>query len=124
MPYAEPSSANNSQADTIEAVKARNGDGDWREVLTATPLHRSVLLQLSPGTHPRVHRHPDCEEIFVIHEGTAEFDFGDGQVHTVEPGMFLYAPKEQQHTFTVLGDKPLLMMCFLSCNDPDDTIEI
>lgn len=124
MPYAEPSSANNSPADSIETVKARNGDGDWREVLTATSRHRSVLLQLPPGVHPRVHRHPGGEEIFVIHEGTAEFDFGDGQVRTVEPGTFLYAPAGQEHTFTVLGDKPLLMMCFLSCNEPDDTVEI
>ena len=92
MPYAEPSSANNSPADSIETVKARNGDGDWREVLTATSRHRSVLLQLPPGVHPRVHRHPGGEEIFVIHEGTAEFDFGDGRVRTVEPGTFLYAP--------------------------------
>lgn len=123
MPYAEPSSANNSLSDAVAAIKARNGDGDWREVLTATPRHRSVLLQLTPGTHPPTHEHPGGEEVFVIHEGTAEFDFGAGDLHAVGPGSVLYASAGQQHTFTVLGSDALLMMCFLSVNEPDDTVE-
>ena len=122
MPYAPISSANNSLQDTIDAIKARNGGGDWREVMTATLRHRSVLLHLKPKTQPIVHQHPNGEEIFVIHSGKAEFYFG-GKLQLATPGSVLYAPAGQKHTFMVSGDEPLLMMCFLSVNDPDDTVE-
>ena len=123
MPYADPSAAKNRLTDSIEAIRARNGSGDWREVLTATFRHRSVLLQCIPGTHPPVHRHPAGDEIFVVHEGQAEFDFGGGDVRLAGPGSVFYAPAGRQHTFTVIGSEPLLMMCFLSANDADDTVD-
>ncbi len=122
MPYADPADANNEMADAIEDAKARNGGREWREILTATTRHRSVLLQWSPGKRAPMHSHPEGEEIFVIHEGRAEFDFGDGEVRTAGPGSVLYAPAGQAHAINVAGDEPLLMMCFFSANYPGDTV--
>jgi mannose-6-phosphate isomerase-like protein (cupin superfamily) len=122
MPYADPAEANNRLADGIEELKARHGDEDWREVLTASPRHRSVLLRWRPGRSDAMHSHPEGEEIFVIHEGRAEFDFDGGDIRTVGPGSVLYAPAGQAHAIRVLGKEPLLMMCFFSANYPDDTV--
>ena len=69
-----------------------------------------------------MHSHPEGEEIFVIHEGRAEFDFGDGDIRAAGPGSVLYASAGQAHAIKVLGEEPLLMMCFMSINDPDDTV--
>jgi mannose-6-phosphate isomerase-like protein (cupin superfamily) len=123
MPYAAPADANNELVDAIEDAIARNsGRGDWREILTASTRHRSVLLHWTPGRSDALHVHPEGEEIFVIHEGRAEFDFDDGDIRTAGPGSVLYAPAGQAHAISVLGEEPLLMMCFMSINDPDDTV--
>jgi mannose-6-phosphate isomerase-like protein (cupin superfamily) len=123
MPYAEPSDANNRPEDAVGAVVARHGEGKWREILTATARHRSVLLHWPPGSSDPMHVHPEGEEIFVIHEGRAEFDFGDGDRRSVGPGSVLYASAGQAHAIKVAGNEPLLMMCFMSINEPDDTVD-
>ncbi len=123
MPYAEPSDANNRLQDAVGAVAARHGDDKWREILTATDRHRSVLLHWPPGSSDPMHVHPEGEEIFVIHEGQAEFNFGAGDRRTAGPGAVLYAPAGQAHAIKVVGAEPLLMMCFMSINEPDDTVD-
>ena len=125
MPYADPATANNLLADSIESIKARNGNGEWREVLTATKRHRSVLLHWLPGNAQPSHMHPHSEEIFVVHDGQVEIDFGSGRVERAGPGGILYAGAQTPHAVRVAGDRPLLMMCFLSRNEPDsDTIDL
>lgn len=70
-----------------------------------------------------MHSHPEGEEIFVIHEGRAEFDFDEGEKRAVGPGAVLYAAAGRPHAIKVLGEEPLLMMCFFSANYPSDTVE-
>ena len=124
MPYAHPDSANNRLADAIQDAKARNNNSsEWREVLTATTKHRSVLIHWMPGRSDAMHTHPNAEEIFVIHEGQAEFDFDDGRTRVANPGSILYAAAGQPHAISVLGKAPLLMRCFMSANHPTDTGE-
>ena len=124
MPYAHPDSANNKLTDAIQDAKTRNNNSsEWREVLTATAQHRSVLIHWMPGRNDSMHTHPNAEEIFVVHEGQAEFDFDDGSKRIANPGTILYAAAGQPHAIRVLGEAPLLMMCFMSANHPSDTVE-
>ena len=109
--------------DSFESIRQRNGDGPWRERVTASPQQRCLLLSWPPGYSNPPHYHPDVEEIFVIQEGRAEFDFGDGRVEAVGPGAVLYAAAGQRHAIRTLGDEPLLMLCFLAPNIPDDQVE-
>ena len=53
-----------------------------------------------------------------------EAAFGDGDRRTVGPGSVLYAPTGQAHAIKVVGDEALLMMCFMSINEPDDTMDV
>ena len=122
MPYVNPAEANNWDADAIAAIKARNGSGRWRERIVASPQQRVVLLHWPPGTDQPAHYHPGAEEIFVIHSGRAEFLFDDDQVVQAAPGAVLYASPRRRHALRVIGDEPLLMMCFLAPNLPDDEV--
>jgi mannose-6-phosphate isomerase-like protein (cupin superfamily) len=122
MPYVEPADANNQEADAIEAIKARNGSGNWRERIVASSRQRVVLLQWLPGTVHAPHHHPDAEEIFVVHAGRAEFTFDDDQIVPAEPGAVLYAEVGRRHGLRVVGDEPLLMMCFMAPNAADDQV--
>ena len=125
MPYVVPSEANNSRCDSIQAIMERNGPGLWREQVTASPEHRVLLLSWPPGYDNSTHYHPDAIEVFVIHNGRAEFEFADGQLVDAKPGSILYTSPgfEQRHAIRVVGDEPLVMLCFLSPNAPDDTVD-
>ena len=123
MPYVDPKDANNRLTDSLVEIKRRNGDGLWRELISASPRGRTVLHCWPPGTAQSAHYHPDTEEIFVIPEGFAEFDFGDGQIMKGEPGAIFYAPVGQRHSLSAVGDGPLIMMCFLAPNIPDDEVD-
>jgi uncharacterized cupin superfamily protein len=41
---------------------------------------------LPPGYTSRRHSHERQEELYFVHAGTIEFQFGDGSAHTVGPG--------------------------------------
>ena len=73
MPFVDPATANNLTSDAIASIKHRNGStlrsGTWRERISATEQHRTVLLHWPPGTAQAAHYHPDCEEVFVIARG-------------------------------------------------------
>ena len=122
MPFVDPATANNLSSDAIASIKLRNGSGTWRERISATNEHRTVLLHWPPGTAQAAHYHPACEEVFVIHEGCAEFTFNDDEPVQAHPGAVLYAPRRSRHSVRVVGDEPLLMMCFLAPNLSDDEI--
>lgn len=124
MPFVDPATANNLTHDAIAAIKQRNGSGTWRERISATTEHRSVLLHWAPGTAQAAHYHPDCEEVFVVHEGRVEFTFDDEQPVLAQPGAVLYAPRGSRHSLRVVGNEPLLMMCFLAPNLPDDEVPV
>lgn len=44
------------------------------------------------------------------------------RVTRAEPGSILFAPRGCRHGVHVVGGEPLLMMCFLAPNIPDDEI--
>ena len=124
MPFVDPSEANNQFADSFSSIKTRNGAGLWRERMSATHQHRTVLLHWPAGMHQDAHYHPDCEEVFVVFEGSAEFTFDQEETVRAVPGSVLYAPRHCRHAIRVVGDAPLLMMCFLAPNIPDDEIQV
>ena len=43
-------------------------------------------LVLPPGYETGRHFHDEQEETYFVHQGTVEFEFGDGSTHRLEPG--------------------------------------
>ena len=73
-------------------------------------LHGDVPASLiffdgSPGSGPKLHRHPYAE-IFVVQEGQATFTVGDVEIEACG-GQILIAPAGVAHKFINTGDGPL-----------------
>ena len=43
-------------------------------------------IVLPPGVETNFHFHDEQEELYFVHAGTVEFEFGDGSVHRLGPG--------------------------------------
>ena len=56
-----------------------------REPLGVTAFGANAIV-LPPGYTSRRHHHERQEELYFVHAGTIEFQFGDGSAHAVGPG--------------------------------------
>jgi quercetin dioxygenase-like cupin family protein len=65
------------------------------------------LVDSPPGDGPKLHRHPYAE-VFVVHEGEAEFVLDDSAVNATG-GDVVIAPPQAPHKFTNVGEGRLLM---------------
>jgi quercetin dioxygenase-like cupin family protein len=64
-----------------------------------------ILVDAEPGDGPRLHRHP-YEELFVVHEGTATFRVGAGEVPATA-GDVVVVPPNTPHGFVNSGSDRL-----------------
>ena len=62
-----------------------------------------------PGTGIPLHRHTREDESFWVLEGQVEFVVGDTTT-VVEPGGFVYAPRDVAHSFRAVGAAPARML--------------
>lgn len=80
---------------------------DIRNVLV-TPQIRARFLKMEPGQRAQRHSHDLGHEIFLILEGSVEFEI-DGETEELGPGQMCVALADQPHTLRVLGDEPMTM---------------
>lgn len=123
MPYVAPSEARNRRLERWQSVKEEMGPPPWRVPLVADERERMVLLHWPANYQAQAHVHPRANETFFVLEGSATFRFGDGQEVEGEPGTQVWGPANVSHQITV-GPEHLLLLCSLSPNEPDDTIEL
>ena len=77
--------------------------------LLVTPEMRSRLLKIEPGQGFNTrHSHDLGHEVFLILQGTAEFEI-EGDVQTVETGQLCFAVTDEAHSVRVVGDTPVIM---------------
>jgi mannose-6-phosphate isomerase-like protein (cupin superfamily) len=122
MAYVEPSTAQNRSFDTLAEIRQRNGPGNWRVPVAASSRNRVLLYQWTPGTSSDAHIHPEADELFVLHEGEARFELGDGKIVDAKGGSIVYVPAGELHSLRATGERPLLMMIVVSPNAPNDAI--
>ncbi|MDQ0727316.1 cupin domain-containing protein [Microbacterium sp. W4I20] len=75
-------------------------DENFEGYLLGSPVSIIREYATTPGSGPRLHRHPYAET-FVIHRGRALFTVADGQVVGVG-GQILVVPALVSHRFEVL----------------------
>jgi quercetin dioxygenase-like cupin family protein len=66
------------------------------------------VVDMAPGSGPRLHSHPYAET-FVVQSGRARFELG-GEPVEAAAGDVVVAPPETAHKFTVVGDERLRMV--------------
>jgi quercetin dioxygenase-like cupin family protein len=77
--------------------------------LLVTPEMRSRILKMEPGQgFNSRHSHDLGHEIFLILQGTAEFEI-EGDIQTVETGQLCFARTDEAHSVRVVGDEPVIM---------------
>ncbi|MFQ6094574.1 MAG: cupin domain-containing protein [Candidatus Bathyarchaeia archaeon] len=124
MPYVVPEEANNRLIDYVEEIKARNGSPPWRERALATERFRMLVHCWPPGFgHPK-HYHPRADEIWYIYEGQLKVIFDDGPEIVAGPGSVLFAKKGTAHDMVAVGKDPLVMLVFVTPNEPDDEVSL
>jgi uncharacterized cupin superfamily protein len=69
----------------IDAMGEGPGFRKVRQELGVTAFGVNVIV-LPPGQTGRRHRHERQEEIYFVHSGTLEIEFGDGSRHRLGPG--------------------------------------
>jgi mannose-6-phosphate isomerase-like protein (cupin superfamily) len=67
-----------------------------------------ILVHSSPGTGPKLHRHPYAE-VFVVDSGQATFQIG-AEVLVVEGGTVVVSPPGEAHGFVNSGDGELRLV--------------
>ena len=80
---------------------------DVRNVLI-TPQIRSRFMKMEPGFVAPPHTHDLGHEVFLVLQGTAEFEI-DGETEELSAGQMCVALADQSHGIRVTSDVPLVM---------------
>jgi quercetin dioxygenase-like cupin family protein len=80
---------------------------DVRNVLV-TPQIRSRFLKVEPGPMGPGHTHDLGHEVFVVLQGSAEFEI-DGERETLGPGQMCVALVDQMHSVRAVGGEPAVI---------------
>jgi mannose-6-phosphate isomerase-like protein (cupin superfamily) len=89
------------------------GDGPgFRKVrreldVTAFGVNAIVLpSEIEPGFH----FHDEQEELYFVHQGEVEFDFGDGSSHRLGPGGLVRVDPKTPRRFRNVGDEDAVVL--------------
>jgi mannose-6-phosphate isomerase-like protein (cupin superfamily) len=89
------------------------GDGPGfrkvRRELDVAELGVNALV-LPPGFAGPFHFHDEQEELYFVHQGTAEFEFGDGSKHVLGAGGLARVDAPTHRRITNLGDTDLVLL--------------
>jgi len=87
---------------TLKATKDETGGG-----------FGLVESLIAAGSSPPLHVHHGEDESFYVLEGELTFRAGD-ETFEVEPGSFVFLPRDLPHTFVVEGDAPARLLTLLT----------
>jgi mannose-6-phosphate isomerase-like protein (cupin superfamily) len=63
------------------------------------------------GYEANFHAHEQQEELYFIHRGTAEIEFGDGTVHRLGPGGLARVDAATPRRLRAVGDEDVIYLC-------------
>ena len=74
------------------------------------------IVTIETGQRNPLHRHPNCEELLYVLQGTAEHVLGDEKV-TLRPGDIIRIPRGVPHYAQAIGDGPVIAAISFSSGD-------
>jgi mannose-6-phosphate isomerase-like protein (cupin superfamily) len=66
---------------------------------------------LPPAYETNYHFHERQEELYFVHSGSIEIEFGDGSVHQLAPGSFARVAPETHRKLRNIGDGEATYVC-------------
>jgi mannose-6-phosphate isomerase-like protein (cupin superfamily) len=94
---------------TLDDMGEGPGFRKVRRELEVTAFGVNALV-LPPEIEPGFHYHEEQEELYFVHRGEAEFEFGDGTTHRVGPGGVVRVSPATHRKFKNVGDGELVLL--------------
>ncbi len=94
----------------IDALGDRYGFRSVRRKLGVTAFGVNAIA-LPPGYATGPHYHDEQEELYFVHAGTLEMQFGDGSSHVLEPGSVVRVDAHTVRQLRNVGDSDAIYLC-------------
>jgi len=69
-------------------------------------------IVLPPGVDPDFHLHERQEEVYFVHQGAVEIEFGDGTKHRLDTGGLARVAADVPRKLTTVGDQDAVYLIF------------
>ncbi len=94
----------------IDALGDRYGFRKLRRPLGVTAFGVNAIA-MPPGYAGGTHYHEEQEELYFVHAGTLEMEFGDGSKHVLEPGTVVRVDAHTVRQLRNVGDVDAIYLC-------------
>ena len=81
-----------------------------RKGLDVTAFGINAIV-MPPGIESGFHFHETQEELYFVHRGTIEMEFGDGSVHRLQEGAFARVDAPTLRKIRNVGDADAIYLC-------------
>ena len=93
----------------LDSIGEGPGFRKVRRELDVAELGVNALV-LPPGYAGDFHFHDEQEELYFVHQGTAEFEFGEGSKHVLGPGGLARVDAPTHRRITNVGDDDVVLL--------------
>ncbi len=94
----------------LDALGEGHGFRKVRRGLGVTAFGVNALVR-PPGYEASRHFHETQEELYFVHRGTIEMEFGDGSTHRLEAGSFARVDADTVRQIKTVGDEEIVYIC-------------
>ncbi len=95
---------------TLDDLGAGPGFRKVRKGLGVTAFGVNAIV-MPAGYESGLHYHDQQEELYFVHQGTLEMEFGDGSVHRLEEGAFARVDAATLRKVRNVGDGDAIYLC-------------
>lgn len=95
---------------TLDDLGAGPGFRKVRKGLGVTAFGVNAIV-MPAGYESGLHYHDEQEELYFVHQGTLEMEFGDGSVHRLEEGAFARVDAATVRKLRNVGDGDAIYLC-------------
>lgn len=97
-------------AEDLDALGQGYGFRKLRKGLGVTAFGVNVIV-MPPGYETGKHYHDEQEELYFLHRGTIEMEFGDGTTHRIEEGGAARVDAATLRKLRNVGDTDAIYLC-------------
>ena len=94
----------------LDAIGEGPGFRKIRKEVGVTAFGINAIV-LPPGYHQPGHYHERQEETYFVHQGTVQFEFGDGSVQVLDAGGIARVDPATVRGFRNIGDENAIYIC-------------
>lgn len=94
----------------IDSLGDRYGFRKVRKSLGVTAFGVNAVA-MPPGYQSGRHYHDEQEELYFVHRGAIEFEFGDGEKHTLGPGGVVRVDAGTVRRLRNVSDEDAIYLC-------------